>query len=207
MKKVQSDWKSIGHVPRKDSDRIWKEFKSACNHYFDRLHELRNEENKEETEALEKKFDLLEKVKNIEFSDDAEKNLALIKDYISGWKAIGRVPYNKRYIDGKFNKAIDALFGKLDVSKSETELLKYDNKLESLARADDKRFLDKEHNFLRKKIDDIKAEINQLENNLLFFSNVDDKNPLVKEVHKNIDNHKKALVVWEGKLKKIKRFY
>ena len=79
--------------------------------------------------------------------------------------------------------------------------------MESLARADDKRLLDKERNFLRKKIDDIKAEINQLENNLQFFSNVDDNNPLVKEVHKNIDNHKKALVVWEGKLKKIKRFY
>jgi lambda repressor-like predicted transcriptional regulator len=207
MKKVQSDWKQIGHVPRKESDKIWKEFKTACNHYFNRLHELRNEANKEETEALEKKIALLEKVKNVQFSDDAEKNLAQIKDYIAEWKAIGRVPYNKRYISGKFNKAIDALFGKLDLSRAETELLKYDNKLQSLASGDDKRLLDNEHNFLRKKIDEIKAEINQLENNLQFFSNADDKNPVIKEVHKNIDNHRKALIVWEGKLKKIKQFY
>ena len=123
------------------------------------------------------------------------------------WKTIGRVPYSKRFVDGKFNKAIDAMFTKLDLSKTETELLKYDNKLESLASTDDKRLLDNEHNFLRKKIDDIKGEINQLENNLLFFSNVDDKNPLVKDVHKNIENHKKDLTVWEGKLKKIKQFY
>ena len=55
MKKIQSDWKKIGHVPRKDSDKIWKQFKTACNHYFDRFHESKNAANKEEVEALEKK--------------------------------------------------------------------------------------------------------------------------------------------------------
>ena len=38
MKKIQGDWKKIGHVPRKDSDKIWKRFKAACNQYFDRIH-------------------------------------------------------------------------------------------------------------------------------------------------------------------------
>ena len=38
MKKIQADWKTIGHVPRKYSDKIWKEFKEACNYYFDNLH-------------------------------------------------------------------------------------------------------------------------------------------------------------------------
>jgi len=32
MKRIQSEWKKIGHVPRKFSDKIWKEFKAACNH-------------------------------------------------------------------------------------------------------------------------------------------------------------------------------
>ena len=54
MKKIQSDWKSIGHVPRKDSDKIWEQFKSACNHYFDRLHQTRNAANKDEVEAFGK---------------------------------------------------------------------------------------------------------------------------------------------------------
>src|SRR5690606_16646606 len=38
MKKIQEDWKRIGHVPRKYSDSLWKEFKQICNAYFDRLH-------------------------------------------------------------------------------------------------------------------------------------------------------------------------
>ena len=39
FKKIQAEWKKIGHVPRRDSDKIWKRFKDACNHYFDRLHD------------------------------------------------------------------------------------------------------------------------------------------------------------------------
>jgi hypothetical protein len=54
-------------------------------------------------------------------------------------------------------------------------------------------------------MDDIKSEINQLENNLQFFSNVDDDNPLVKEVHKNIEKHKAALQTWTVKYSKIKK--
>ena len=53
MKKVQADWKKVGHVPKKISDKIWKQFKNACNHYFDKLHAQKNEANKEESEALE----------------------------------------------------------------------------------------------------------------------------------------------------------
>ncbi|MBN4085342.1 DUF349 domain-containing protein [Flavobacteriaceae bacterium AH-315-B10] len=207
MKKIQSDWKSIGHVPRKDSDKIWKQFKAACNHYFNKFHDVQNESNKEEIEALDKKNTLLEKLKAIEVTADVKTNLTLIKDYIAEWKTLGRVPYNKRFIDGKFNKTIDGFYNKLDISKAETELLKYDNKLESLANTDDKRLLDNEHNFLRKKIDDIKAEIIQLENNLQFFSNVKDDNPLVKDVYKNIEKHKASLHTWESKLRKVKQFY
>lgn len=205
MKKIQSDWKKIGHVPRKDSDKIWKQFKTACNAYFDKLHESKNAANKEETEALEQKTALLEKVKTLEITDDVKAGLETIKGAISEWRALGRVPYNKRFIEGKFNKLIDGLFNKLDMNKSEAELLKYDNKLESLA--DDKRLLDNEHNFIRKKIGEVKSEINQLENNLQFFSNVDENNPLVKDVHKNIAKHKKDLEIWKDKLKKVKQFY
>ncbi|MBT8278654.1 MAG: DUF349 domain-containing protein [Bacteroidia bacterium] len=207
MKKVQSDWKQIGHVPRKDSDKIWNQFKSACNHYFNRLHEQKNASNKEEEEAYAKKNEVLAKLKSIKFTKDVQKNLKTIRSEVEHWRTLGKVPYNKRYIDGKFNKAINALYGKLDVEKSEVELLKFDNKIESFANSNDKRLLDNEHNFVRKRIDEIKGEINQLENNLQFFQNVDDDNPLVKEVRDKIDRHKTEFQTWKEKLKRIKQFY
>ena len=63
MKRIQSEWKKIGHVPRKYSDKIWKEFKGACNHYFDRLHAQKNEAQKGEIENLKKKEACLEKLR------------------------------------------------------------------------------------------------------------------------------------------------
>ncbi|NNK72587.1 MAG: DUF349 domain-containing protein, partial [Flavobacteriaceae bacterium] len=207
MKKIQSDWKAIGHVPRKDSNKIWKQFKEACNHYFNKLHEQRNEENKEGMEIYENKVKALEKVKAMTFSDDLNANLELIKAEVENWKSLGRVPHNKRYIEGKFNKTINALYNKLDADKSDIELLKFDNKLESLSQSEDKRHLDSERNYIRKRIDEIKAEINQLENNLQFFSHVADDNPVVAEVTQKINNLKDNLHVWEEKFKRIKKLY
>jgi len=205
MKKIQNDWKQIGHVPRRESDKIWKQFKSACNAYFDKMHESKNAASEEETKAFELKTALLESMKKIKFTDDKKSNLKLIKEQVEAWKAIGHVPYNKRSINKKFNKAIDDLYNQLDISKKETELLKYNGKLATLS--NDQRSLDNEHNFIRKKIDEVKAEINQLENNLQFFSNVEDDNPLVKEVHQNIERHKNELTLWEEKLRKVKQYY
>jgi hypothetical protein len=207
MKKIQSEWKSIGHVPRKDSDKIWKQFKGACNHYFDKFHAERKAENKEEEEALEKKNAVIEKLKSFKLSGKQDKDLELIKSHVEEWKQIGRVPHHKRFIEGKFNKAIEAAYGKLDMDKNDIELIKFDNKLEVLSSHQNSDHLDNERSYIRKKIDEFKSEINQLENNLQFFSNVKDDNPLVKEVHQNINRHKENLQLWEDKLRKIKAHY
>ncbi len=204
MKKIQNDWKQIGHVPRKESDKIWKEFKSACNHFFDRLHAKKNEASEEEVKHYEAKKELLDKIGNLELNSEHKENLKSIKDSISAWKEIGRVPYNKRQIEQKFNKVLDGLFSKLDISKKESELIKFDNKLNTLVNREDDRKLQNEHFFISKKIDETKDEIRQLENNLGFFHNVKSDNPLVKDVHKNIEKQKEQLEVWKAKLRKIK---
>ena len=203
MKKIQSDWKNIGHVPRKYSDKIWNEFKSACNHYFDRLHAKKNEHFKDEMEAFEQKKAYLDNLKEFQLSGDKEKDLEQVKAIIADWKAIGRIPHSKKSIEGKFNKILDALFKKLDLDKQKAELIKYGNKLDQLANADNDTLINNERVFIRRKIDEVKSEIRQLENNLQFF-NADESNPIVKEVMNNIDKHHEDLNLWKAKLKKLK---
>lgn len=205
MKQIQDEWKKIGHVPRKHSDSIWKEFKVACNEYFDRLHKVQNEENKEGIEAYESKKNYLEEIKTFELVGEHKKDLDAIKAHIESWKAFGRVPFNKRHIEGKFNKILDALFEKLSLSKKDTELMKFDNRLEHLSENDDNRALEKESYFLRKKIDEVQSEIFQLENNIQFITTSSKKgeNPFIKEVHKNIDKHKEDLKIWKEKLSRL----
>ncbi|AWM12661.1 DUF349 domain-containing protein [Flavobacterium sediminis] len=204
MKKIQDDWKKIGHVPRKYSDKIWTEFKNACNHYFDRLHKVRNAENKEEVEAFENKKAYLEDLKSFVLSGDHKTDLDAIKGHIEAWKSIGRVPFNRRHIEGKFNKILDALFEKLSLSKKDTELMKFDAKLEQWVENEDNHAIEKEQFFIRKKIDEVQNEIFQLENNIQFITNAKKDNPFLKEVQKNIERHKDDLKLWKEKLTKLR---
>lgn len=205
MKKIQDDWKKIGHVPRKYSDSIWKDFKDACNAYFDRMHEARNAESSEEVEAFEKKKAFLEELKDFTLSGEHKADLDAIKAHIATWKTFGKVPFNRRHIEGKFNKILDALFEKLSMSKKDTEMMRFSNRLEQLSEGDDKRALEQEQFFIRKKIDEVQSEIFQLENNIQFISSSSKgENPFIKEVQKSIERHKDDLKLWKEKLQQIK---
>lgn len=204
MKKIQTDWKKIGFVPRKHSDKIWKQFKAACNHYFDRFHAHKNDENKEEFEAFKAKKDLLDKVKNYKIKGKEDEDLKAVKGFIEQWKSTGIVPRQKRYIEGKFNKALDHIFSNMDIDKTKAELLKYENILHDIEESDDDNKIYKEEQFLRTKISETESKINQFENNLQFFSESDKDNPIVQEVYGNIDKLKEELDMWKTKLRKIK---
>ena len=207
MKKIQDEWKQIGHVPRKYSDKIWKEFKEACNHYFDKLKEQKNEENSEEVEAFDAKKAYLEKLREFQLTGDHKTDLDAIKLHIETWKNFGKVPFPRRHIEGKFNKILDALFEKLSLSKKDTDMMRFANRIDHLSESNDTRKLDNEKIFLMRKIDEVQNEIFQLENNIQFFTNTRNakkENSIVVEVRKNIAIHKESLDVWKEKLKQLR---
>ncbi|WP_396181010.1 DUF349 domain-containing protein [Flavobacterium sp.] len=203
MKQVQEEWKKIGHVPRKLSDEIWETFKKTCNAYFDRLHDSRKEEIGVEVEAFEKKKEYLEIIRAFALVGDHKTDLDAIKAHIAAWKEFGKVPQNRRHIEGKFNKILDALFEKLSLSKKDAEMMKFSNRLDQLSEGNDQRAIANEQIFMRRKIDELNHEINQLENNIGFFSNAKGNNPFIKEVQNNIEKHKEELQTWKDKLIKL----
>lgn len=205
LKQYQEEWKHIGHVPRKFSDKIWKEFKEACNHYFERLKQTRNHGSEEEAQAFENKKNYMETLRSFEMTGDHKTDLDAIKAHIEAWKAFGKVPFPKRHIEGKFNKILDVLFEKLSQSKKDGEMLRFASRMDHLSQTDDKRKIDNEKIFLMRKIDEVQAEIFQLENNIQFFANAKKDNPMVAEVHKNIDKHKEELSILKEKLKQIRQ--
>ncbi|WP_396143902.1 DUF349 domain-containing protein [Flavobacterium sp.] len=207
MKQIQEDWKQVGHVPRKFSDKLWDEFKAACNHYFERLKDSKKEENAEEVAAFEKKKEYLETLRSFELVGDHKTDLDAIKAHIEAWKSIGRVPFNRRHVEGKFNKILDALFEKLSSSKKESEQLRFANRLDNISGSEDSRKLDNEKIFIMRKIDEVQHEIFQLENNIQFFQNTKNakkENSIVTEVRKTIERHKEELISWKDKLKQIR---
>ncbi|WP_158981041.1 MULTISPECIES: DUF349 domain-containing protein [unclassified Flavobacterium] len=207
MKQIQEEWKEIGHVPRKYSDKIWKEFREACNHYFEHLKEHKKEENSEEVAAFESKKTYLESLREFQLTGDHKTDLDAIKLHIENWKGFGKVPFARRHIEGKFNKILDALFEKLSLSKKDTDMMRFANRMDQLSESNDSRKLDSEKIFIMRKIEEVQNEIFQLENNIQFFANTRNakkENSIVLEVRKNIAIHKESLDVWKEKLKQLK---
>jgi hypothetical protein len=207
MKQIQEEWKQIGHVPKKYSDKIWKDFKDACNHYFDKLKEHKSEENSEEIASFENKKAYLETLRSFQLTGDHKTDLDAIKKHIENWKGLGKVPFGRRHIEGKFNKILDALFEKLSLSKKETEMMRFSNRIDSLSESNDTRKLDNEKIFIMRKIEEVQNEIFQWENNIQFFANTKNskkENTIVSEVRKSIASHKESLEVWRDKLKQLR---
>ncbi len=204
LKQIQEEWKTIGHVPRKLSEKLWAEFRGACNEYFEKLKEQKSEVNAEEIEAFEKKKSYLETLKSFELIGEHKTDLDTIKLHIETWKSLGKVPFARRHIEGKFNKILDVLFEKLSSSKKDNELERYSNRLENLSGADNLKKLENEKVFIMRKIEEVQNSLFQLENNIQFFGKAKADNPLVKEVMTTIENQKEELSTWKEKLKQIR---
>ncbi|MFB1040915.1 MAG: DUF349 domain-containing protein [Polaribacter sp.] len=200
MKKIQADWKKIGHVPRKFSDDIWNKFKAACNSYFDRYHDQKNSVSKEQQANVDAKKAFLETLK-----EEKEHTKESVLEAIKTWQELGQLPRDVRYLEGKFNKQIDRLLEGLSLDKKEVAMLKFTHVIDGLFVNEDFRKLDSEQLFIRKKMDEVVKEMQQLENNLGFFSNAKDDNPLVLNVKNRVNEFKEDLKIWKEKLSYLRK--
>ena len=198
MKKIQSDWKKIGHVPRKFSDEIWKRFKKACNHYFDRYYEQRNSMSADQQKVVDGKKQIIENLK-----EATKLTKKKVVDLVNQWSELGALPRSVRHLEGKFNKQLDRVLEDSGINKAEVAIIKFKNIVDAYAAEENYRKLDSEQLFVRRKIDEIVKEIQQLENNLSYISNASDDNPLVKNVKSSILGFKDDLEIWQEKLKYI----
>ena len=110
-----------------------------------------------------------------------------------------------RHIETKFNKFLEKQLEGLKLGKSELVMLKFKIMIDSYKAANDIRSIDAEQIFLRTKMDETTREMQQLDNNMNFFSNTSDDNPLLKKVKKDIKKHQENLVILKEKLGYIRR--
>ena len=203
FKEIQEEWKKIGHVPRKHSEKLWQQFRTACNHYFDRFYANVRKEKDEELGAFFAKKDYLSALKEKfkEVSEDVTYTIDDIKKIMQEWKDLGFVPSHKNYINVKFNRFINTLYDKLKIDKRELSFIKFKNVVDAYYTQEDFRKLDSEKRFVRQKIEAIEKEIQQLENNMMFIKSADKDNTFRREVDKSIANNTEILDFWKKKQK------
>ena len=179
FKKLQEDWKKIGHVPKSMTNKIWDEFREACNTFFNNYREKSNASTDNWKENYKHKKEILEDLKTI---SDEEGSIERIENIKTAWNNIGKVPRDKIAINSEFNKTLRE---KLKLNKiNELEL-----KEEGLS---ENQLTDKARK-IKSQISDLEAEIVKLENNLAFFKNPSKENPLLKDTYQTIEDKKTHL--------------
>ena len=200
---LQKDWKEIGPVPRKYSDKIWKKFRTACDAFFNNKTSYFSNIHVHEDDNLKLKHEIIEKVKKHEFGDDKKENLQKIKDFQREWTEIGHVPFKEKdKIWKEFREAIDKHIDKLQISKVEISTMNFKTKIESVKDSPKaKNIIYKERIFLNNKITKLREDIALWENNIGFLADSKNANVFKKEFEKKINSAKQDLKISEAKMK------
>ena len=198
IKEIQIEWKNTGRVSKKYSERMWSKFRSITNNYFEKY---KNKSlNEKEIEIIEKQKEFINNLKIEKIPLTPKKFESYIIEKSTVWSKIRNNDIGNQ--EKNLLKFLNDKWNQISIPKNKLDTKKYQTKLYFIQ--NDKNLIKDEHNLLRKKIEEITNELNQLENNLEFFSESSTNNPLLVEVNEKIKelNSKKLLI--KSKLKYLK---
>ena len=203
MKKLQEEWKTIGPVPKRHTDKIWKRFRAACDTFFNRKNEHFSGRRTEEDANLAAKKALIEEIKAFQLTPSRNENMEAIKTFQKRWIEIGYVPMkHKDAINKEYRELIDGLFDMMRKNQNEASTNEFREMMEGWK--DDPSANDKvrrERLTLQNRIHKLRDEIAAMENNIGFFSNSKNSELMRAEYEKKINKAKEDLKVLEAKLK------
>ena len=176
FKKLQEEWKNIGHVPRSMANKVWDEFRDACNTFFKNFRDQNQASADNWKENYRQKRTILDDLKEVSSEEGSVEKIEALK---TAWNSIGKVPRDKISINNEFNKVLRE---KLKLNK----INEFDLKEEGLS---ENQLTDKARK-IKSQISELEAEVVNLENNLGFFTNSNRENPLLKETYNSIDEKK-----------------
>lgn len=202
---IQKQWKEIGPIPRKHSDIIWKRFRAACDHFFDKKSEHFSDVDSGQIDNLKLKEALITELENFKSTGDVSENLKLLKDIQRRWTEIGHVPFKKKDIlQNKFREEIGKLFDQLNINEDKRNLLKFKTKMSTFSessRGQSKMRMEREK--YMSKLKQLENDLVLLENNIGFFTMSKNAKALIEDVNKKIEDTRQKIESLKEKIRVI----
>lgn len=200
---LQKEWKTIGMEPKKLGDKLWNEFLTACNHFFEARNSANAGTRNEERTNLEKKRGIIEQLKAL--AENAGDNIQdKVRELIDEYNAVGHVPFKEKdKLYKEYHDILDKLYKELNISTARRRLDKFKNNLKNVAEkgAD---ALDNERARLMRRYEAIKQEVQTYENNLGFLNASSKKgNSLIDEMNRKVQKLKDDMNLVREKIKAI----
>ncbi|MEM7551272.1 MAG: DUF349 domain-containing protein [Bacteroidota bacterium] len=204
FKQLQREWREVGPVPEKFRESIYKEFKEACDHFFNKKRESNKEREKDFEDNLNKKEELCKSME--EDVKDGKLSNENLEEAVDQFLNIGFVPRNAiKSIQNRFHSAVSAYLKALDIPESDQEefMIKIDfASMKSAPFAKNKLFKKEQH--IKKQIGDLENDISTWRNNMEFFASSKQADKLKNEFEEKISSAETRLKELRRQLRLIK---
>lgn len=194
LMQIQKEWKTIGAVPKKHSESLWQRFIGACDYFFEQKGKNTASQRGEEKENLQKKEQVIEKLKALLESDEEENKQDAVRELMREWNEIGFVPFKEKdKIYKAYHETVDQLFKALNMSAARRRLDNFKNNLKNDAK-EGGQGLSRERERLVRAYENKRSEIKTYENNLGFLTCSSKKGSnLLNEMNKKMEKLKDEL--------------
>jgi len=201
LKALQSEWREIGHVPEKQREVVYQQFKGAADHFFERRRNRYKEQDAAQEENLNQKLEICNQIEELAKakSNDTKK----LQELNLKFHEIGFVPRkNIRSIQERFDE-VNAMFMKnSELSNEEAQTFHFKTQAKAIKNnpkmAGD---FKQSENKLKRKITDLENEINLWQNNIEFFAKSKTADKLREEFNEKISNAKAEIAAIENQIK------
>ena len=200
---LQKEWKTIGMVPKKLGDKLWSDFLTACNHFFDARNNANAGTRTEERANLEKKREIIGQLKAL--ADNAEENIQeKVRELVDQYNAVGHVPFKEKdNVYKEYHDILDKLYKELNITTARRRLDKFRSNLKSVAEKGTDA-LDNERARLMRRYESLKQEVQTYENNIGFLNASSKKgNSLIDEMNRKVQKLKDDMNLVREKIKAI----
>ncbi|MBM3185085.1 MAG: DUF349 domain-containing protein [Bacteroidetes bacterium] len=202
---LQKKWKETGSAGPRYENKLWSEFRAACDVFYNSRDKHFEEQETELVGNLEQKLALITEIENHKVSEDKTTALSDLKNFNDRFSAIGHVPTkNKNEVFSSFKKAMDDKYASLKLEAKEKDMILYKAKVETMLASPDRgKLLNQERFELKKQMDVLNKEIIQMETNLSFFARSKGADQLRKDVEKKIELAEEKITGLKRKLSSL----
>ena len=203
--RLQKEWKLIGRVPEKQSDKIWHRFRTTCDAFFERKHEQTRQRQQQVQQVSQEQTAYLNKVEEevALLTPDSPGTPEGFRQYVADWRTqAGSGGRSEEKFQALMGRYLDAVPG---VSYEERAGLLFQLQVERLkASPDAQQALYKQEQALRREISESENDISTLQTNLDFFGRSKNADQLRAEYQGRIDEAQKHIEQLKKQLKIVR---
>lgn len=188
---LQKEWKTVGPIPKRQSDALWTRFQAACDYFFEQKKANMSGTRNTERANLKAKQEILAALEALNAPDCATPRaeaVNAVRELRAQWQGIGHVPFrDKDKLQESYRTVLGELFDKLDINERPRGERRGDRRPRQEEQADG-RPVNRDRERLARTLEQRRSELATYENNLGFFNSKSKSgDSLVREMERKME--------------------